>query len=43
MSRVCSTHWGDEKCIQHRGWETEGKNHLEDRGVDGVGLRGLGW
>ena len=34
MGGACSTHGGQERCIQGFGGRSEGKNHLEDPGVD---------
>jgi hypothetical protein len=35
MEWACSTYWCEEKCIHIFGGKTEGKDHLEDPGVDG--------
>jgi hypothetical protein len=35
MGRVCSMYWGEERCIQGFGGETEReRDHLEDLGID---------
>jgi len=33
--KVTSTYGGEETCIQGFGGKPDGKNHLEDPGVDG--------
>ena len=35
MGGTCCTYWGDERRIQSLVGKPEGKNHLEDPGVDG--------
>jgi hypothetical protein len=35
MGGTCSAYGGEERLIQDFGWETRGRDHLGDPGVDG--------
>jgi hypothetical protein len=35
MGDACSMYEGEERCIQGFGGKPEGKNHLEEAGIDG--------
>jgi len=32
---TCSTHGGEERCLQSFGWEAQRRDHWEDLGVGG--------
>jgi hypothetical protein len=52
MGGACSTHGGDEKCIQNLGWKAEGNTTLKTSagwefnikiGLTETGLEGVAW